>query len=280
MSGTLYIVPTPIGNLEDVTLRAARILGEVDFIAAEDTRVTMKLLNHLNLRKPMVSYYEHNRAESGARIADRLSAGESGALVTDAGTPCISDPGDDLVRLCAERGLAVEALPGACAAVTALSVSGLCDGRFCFEGFLSVSKKSRKEHLTSIERETRTLVFYEAPHKLRATLADLAEHLGGQRRVVVCRELTKLHEEVLYLTLKEAVAHFEQTPPRGEFVLVIEGAEPVAEAVGTLEEAVRQALDAVAGGIPLREAARAASSRTGQSRNAVYEAVLRERGEH
>ena len=204
MAGTLYLVPTPIGNLGDISPRAKKTLAEADFIAAEDTRVSLKLLNHLELKKPLVSYYEHNKNESGPRIVERLLAGESCALVTDAGSPAISDPGEDLVALCAKAGVCVCAIPGPCAAVTALSVSGLPTGRFCFEGFLSTNKKSRREHLDSLKSERRTMIFYEAPHKLQNTLKDLTDAFGPERRISLCRELTKLHEQILRMTLGEA----------------------------------------------------------------------------
>jgi 16S rRNA (cytidine1402-2'-O)-methyltransferase len=214
MSGILYLVATPIGNLGDISKRAADTLASVDFIAAEDTRVTLKLLNHLQIKKPTVSYYEHNRTESGAKIRDRLLAGETCALVTDAGMPAISDPGEDLVRLCAEAGITVYPIPGPCAAVTALAVSGLTTGRFTFEGFLSTAKKSRFEHLNALKTEKRTMIFYEAPHKLLPTLRDLLEALGD-RRISVSREMTKLHEETLRMTLSGALAHFTEMAPRG-----------------------------------------------------------------
>ena len=215
MAGTLYLVPTPIGNLNDISPRCARTLAEADFIAAEDTRVSLKLLNHLEIKKSLVSYHEHNKAESGGKILARLLAGETCALVTDAGSPAISDPGEDLVRLCAENGVTVCAIPGPCALVTALSISGLPTGRFTFEGFLSVNKKSRQEHLTGLKDETRTMIFYEAPHKLLATLRDLADAFGEDRKISLCRELTKLHEEVRRMTLGESAAYYEETPPRG-----------------------------------------------------------------
>lgn len=273
MPGTLYVVPTPIGHLGDLTERARATLAAVDFIAAEDTRVTLKLLNHCGLKKPLVSYYEHNRRESGDRIADRVAAGEDCALVTDAGTPAISDPGEDLVALCAERGLPVVALPGPCALVTALSVSGLPSGRFCFEGFLAMGKKSRRAHLAALRNETRTLVFYEAPHKLSATLADLLAALGN-RRVAVCRELTKRHEEVRRTTLAEALDHYAVHPPRGEFVLVVEGAPEPDEAAGTLDDALALARRRLDGGESRRDAVRRAASATGQPRNAIYAALV------
>ena len=218
MPGMLYLVPTPIGNLGDISTRCREILAQADFIAAEDTRVTLKLLNHLALKKPLVSYYEHNKASRSGRILERIQAGEVCALVSDAGSPAISDPGEDLVRQCAEAGIPVSAIPGPCAVITALSISGLPTGRFTFEGFLSTAKKSRNQHLDALRGETRTMVFYEAPHKLLATLEDMAAVFGPDRRISLCRELTKLHEEVLRTTLGEAAALYRQTPPKGEFV--------------------------------------------------------------
>ena len=229
MSGTLYLVATPIGNLGDFSPRAAETLKAADFIAAEDTRVSVKLLNHFQIKKPMVSYHEHNHVTAGQAILRRLLAGESCALVTDAGTPAISDPGEDLVRLCAENNVTVFCIPGCCAAVTALAVSGLPTGRFTFEGFLTVNKKSRREHLDSLRAETRTMIFHEAPHKLRTTLADLIAAFGPERRVALCRELTKLHEETLRTTLGGAAAYYRENAPKGEYVLVVAGAEPETE---------------------------------------------------
>ncbi len=271
---SLYVVPTPIGNLGDLTERARRVLSEVDFIAAEDTRVTIKLLNHLGLKKPLVSYFEYNSRMKGDVIGDRIANGENCALVTDAGTPAISDPGADLVALCTERGITVTALPGACAVTTALAVSGLPTGRFCFEGFLAMNKKSRRAHLDALRQETRTMVFYEAPHKLPATLADLTQTFGD-RRVAVCRELTKLHEEVLRLTLTEACAHFAQTPPRGEFVLVVEGAPAQSDSMGTLDQAVEKAMAYMEQGVSARDAVRQAASHMGHARNAIYQELIR-----
>ena len=227
MAGMLYLVPTPIGNLGDISERCRRTLEEADFIAAEDTRVSLKLLNYLGIKKSLVSYYEHNKAFKGNVILDRILAGETCALVSDAGSPAISDPGEDLVRLCAENGITVTAIPGPCAVITALSISGLPTGRFCFEGFLSTAKKSRKEHLASLVGETRTMIFYEAPHKLLSTLEDLAETFGSDRKISLCRELTKLHEEVVRTTLGEAIAKYTENGPKGEFVLVVDGAAPV-----------------------------------------------------
>ena len=201
MAGMLYLVPTPIGNLSDISVRCRKTLEQADFIAAEDTRVTLKLLNYLEIKKPLVSYYEHNKLESGPKIVRRILDGETCVLVSDAGSPAISDPGEDLVRLCAEADIPVCAIPGPCAVITALSISGLPTGRFCFEGFLSINKKSRQEHLAGLQQERRTMIFYEAPHKLLATLKDLANAFGADRRVSLCRELTKLHEEVVRTTL-------------------------------------------------------------------------------
>ena len=266
----LYLVGTPIGNLGDLSPRAVAVLEECDFIAAEDTRVTLKLLNHFGISKPMVSYYQHNQRERGQRLVERILGGESCALVTDAGMPAISDPGEDLVRLCAEAGIEVAAVPGPTAALTALALSGLPTGRFTFEGFLSTARQSRREHLASLGQEQRTMIFYEAPHKLRATLADLAETFGGERRIALCRELTKLHEEVLRTTLSAAIAHFAQTEPRGEFVLVLEGAAPALqqEPCGRdVEQALRQALDE---GLTGRDAVKRVSEQCRLPKNQVY----------
>ena len=275
MAGTLYLVPTPIGNLGDISPRAKKTLAEADFIAAEDTRVSLKLLNHLELKKPLVSYYEHNKNESGPRIVERLLAGESCALVTDAGSPAISDPGEDLVALCAKAGICVCAIPGPCAAVTALSVSGLPTGRFCFEGFLSTNKKSRREHLDSLKSERRTMIFYEAPHKLQNTLKDLTDAFGPERRISLCRELTKLHEQILRMTLGEALAYYTENDPRGEYVLILEGAAEASEEALTLEDAVSLALERIASGASKKDAVREVSRETGFPKNALYDAVLR-----
>lgn len=273
MPGTLYLVATPIGNLGDISPRAVRALEEADFIAAEDTRVTLKLLNHLGIKKKLVSYYAHNRTEAGPGIRDRLLSGESCALVTDAGTPAVSDPGEDLVVLCAEAGIPVSALPGPCALISALAVSGLPTGRFTFEGFLSTSRQSRKKHLASLGDETRTMIFYEAPHKLVSTLTDLLAELGD-RRISVCRELTKLHEEILRTTLKEALSYFSFVPPRGEFVLVVEGASPPSHPALTLEEGAELVLQRRSEGLSLKDAARQVSEETGLPKNALYYASL------
>ena len=277
MAGILYLVPTPIGNLGDISQRMADTLGAVDFIAAEDTRVSLKLLNHLGLKKPLLSYYRHNTETGGQAVLDRLLAGESCALVTDAGTPAVSDPGEDLVRLCAQNGVEVVAIPGPCALITALSVSGLPTGRFTFEGFLAMNKKNRRAHLEELRQERRTMIFYEAPHKLTATLADLAEVFGPDRRISLCRELTKLHEEVRRTTLGEAMAWYAENPPRGEFVLVVEGAAEGAKAQPTLEEGLARVAQLREEGLSLKDAARQAAKETGLPKNELYgKAVERE----
>jgi 16S rRNA (cytidine1402-2'-O)-methyltransferase len=273
MTGKLYLVATPIGNLGDISKRAAETLRSVDFIAAEDTRVTIKLLNHLNLRKPLISYYKYNQREQAELILPRLLAGESGALVTDAGMPAISDPGEDLVRLCVEKGIEAVPIPGPCALVTALAVSGLPTQRFCFEGFLAVSGKTRREHLAALRDERRTIVLYEAPHKLLKTLADLLEALGD-REVSVCRELTKLHEEMIRTPLTGALRHFTENAPRGEFVLVIRGAEGPERKEASLPDALALVEKYRAEGRPLREAARLDAADTGYGKNELYELAL------
>ena len=274
MSGTLYLVATPIGNLGDLSPRAVETLEAVDFIAAEDTRVSVKLLNHFEIKKPLVSYHEHNHVTAGQAILARLLAGESCALVTDAGTPAISDPGEDLVRLCAENGVEVLSIPGCCAAVNALAVSGLPTGRFTFEGFLTVNKKSRRERLDSLKTEERTMIFHEAPHKLRTTLEDLCAAFGPERRVALCRELTKLHEETIRTTLEQAVEFYTENAPKGEYVLVVAGAEPVQAAAVTLEDGVAQVLALKRQGIRLKDAAREVAEHTGLSKNELYAAAL------
>lgn len=278
--GTLYLVATPIGNLNDFSPRARQTLSEVDFIAAEDTRVTRKLMTALDLpAKPLVSYYEHNRRQRGEEILARLLAGESCALVTDAGTPAVSDPGEDLVALCAPAGVSVIPVPGCCAAVCALAASGLPTGRWCFEGFLSVNKKARREHLDSLKGEKRSMIFYEAPHKLRQTLDDLAAAFGAARPVSLSRELTKLHEETLRMTLGEAVAYFAETPPRGEFVLIVAGAPDLPDADGA-DDRMARALAAVArrieAGETLKDAVKMVSADLGVKKNALYALALEE----
>ena len=275
MSGTLYLVATPIGNLGDFSPRAQETLAQADFIAAEDTRVSLKLLNHFGIRKPLVSYHEHNQASAGQAILQRLLSGESCALVTDAGTPAVSDPGEGLVRLCALAGVPVIAIPGCCAAVNALAVSGLPTGRFCFEGFLPMSKKERRERLAALQTEERTMLFHEAPHKLRATLADLRDAFGPDRRLSLCRELTKLHEETLRLTLGEAVAYYGTAEPKGEFVLVLEGAPQRERSEVSLEAAAAMVLRRREEGEKLKDAVKEVAQHTDLPRNELYAAALR-----
>lgn len=276
MAGILYLVPTPIGNLGDISLRARQTLENADFIAAEDTRVSLKLLNHLEIKKPLVSYYEHNKTFKGGRIVERILAGETCALVSDAGSPAISDPGEDLVKECAAAGITVCAIPGPCAAITALSISGQSTGRFCFEGFLSMSKKSRREHLSSLRAEKRTMIFYEAPHKLMNTLEDMVEVFGAERPVSFCRELTKLHEEVLRTTLGQAIVHFTETPPKGEFVLVVAGAPEEAKEIPTATDAAGRVNALISQGLSRKDAIKQAAQELGLPKNAVYAAALGE----
>jgi len=275
LSSTLYLVATPIGNLDDITLRALKVLRECDFVAAEDTRVTGKLLAAYEIKKPCVTYEEHTKRSAGEIILKRLQEGESCALVTDAGTPGISDPGEDLVRLCLENGLAVVPIPGACAVVNALIVSGFSTRRFVFEGFLQGKDREKKDRLADLAGEKRTLLFYEAPHRLIDTLAMMAEAFGGQRRIALCRELTKLNEEVLRLTLAEAIAHFTETPPRGEFVLVIEGADDMGGLFWqklSIKEHVAYYTDTM--GMEKMAAVKAAAKDRGVAKNVIYKELL------
>ena len=271
MSGILYVVGTPIGNLGDMSPRAVEALEGVDFIAAEDTRVTLKLLNHFGIKKPMVSYFEHNKHQRGEIICQRILSGESCAIVTDAGMPCISDPGELLVKQCEEYGIEVKAVPGPSAVISALAISGLPTGRFTFEGFLSVNKKSRMEHLESVKNETRTMIFYEAPHKLNATLRDMLGAFGN-RSIAIVRELTKIHEEVIRTTLEQAVERYSEAPLKGEIVLVIDGAKPVDNnKVYTEEEAADLAIALAAGeDISLSEASKKAAKETGIKKGIIY----------
>ena len=273
MAGTLYLVGTPIGNLGDISPRALETLEAVDFIAAEDTRVTLKLLNHFEIRKPLICYFEHNRAEMGEKLLNRLLAGESCALVTDAGMPAISDPGEDIVRQCAAHGVTVAAVPGPSALVTALALSGLPTQRFTFEGFLSTTTKNRREHLESLKGEKRTMIFYEAPHKLLRTLADLLENFGD-REVALCRELTKVHEEVIRTTLSAALARFTETPPKGEFVLVLAGAPETAGPEMSAEDALVLVERYRAEGRSLKEACKLAAADSGFGKNELYEMTI------
>ncbi len=274
MAGILYLVPTPIGNLGDISPRMADTMAQADFIAAEDTRVSLKLLNHLGLKKPLISYHRHNTEAGGQAVLERLLAGESCALVTDAGTPAISDPGQDLVALCAVHDIEVVAIPGPCALVTALAVSGQPTDRFTFEGFLPMNKKNRKAHLDSLKGEERTMVFYEAPHKLTATLGDMVDTFGAERPISLCRELSKLHEEVRRTTLGEAVNWYKENPPKGEFVLVIRGAEPVPEQEATLEDGLARVAVLREQGASLKDAVKQAARELDLSKNELYDLAL------
>ena len=277
MPGILYIVATPIGNLDDMPPRVAATFGAADFVAAEDTRVTLKLLNHLGLKKPMMSYYEH-ALHHGAAILDRIEAGESCALCSDAGMPCISDPGEQIVKDAIARGITVTPVPGASACVTALAVSGQDTARFVFEGFLPVPKKERRERLEFLQGETRTVIFYEAPHKLRGTLDDLCAAFGAERSITLCRELTKLHEEMQRTTLAAAVAEYTEREPRGEYVLIIAGAAvndytAQMEEV-TLPDAVATARLLMAQGTPPAAAAKQAAKGTPFSKGDIYKELI------
>lgn len=274
MPGMLYLVPTPIGNLGDISTRCRETLEQADFIAAEDTRVTLKLLNYLGIKKSLISYFEHNKAQKGEFIVQRILAGETCALVSDAGSPAISDPGEDLVKQCAEAGITVCAIPGPCAAITALSISGQATGRFCFEGFLSTAKKSRREHLDALKNEQRTMIFYEAPHKLLATLESMAEAFGDSRPISLCRELTKLHEEVIRTTLAGAIALYTQQPPKGEYVLVVAGAAPEEKAVATAQDAAGRVAELITGGMSRKDAIKQTAIELNLPKNVVYDAAL------
>ena len=274
MSGKLYLVPTPIGNLGDISRRMADTMAGADFLAAEDTRVTVKLLNHLGLKKPMVSYHRHNCSTAGPAIVERLLAGESCALVTDAGTPAISDPGEDLVALCAQHDIPVEAVPGPCALICALSVSGLPTARFTFEGFLPQNKKNRRSHLDSLKGEQRTMVFYEAPHKLEDTLEDFVAVFGEERRIALCRELTKLHEEVVRTTVGQALADCATRPPRGEYVLVVEGAPEAPAQEADPQAALERVAQLRGEGLSLKEACAKAGEEFGIKKRQLYDMSL------
>ncbi len=276
MAGMLYLVPTPIGNLGDISTRCRETLEQADFIAAEDTRVSLKLLNHLGIKKSLVSYFEHNKAAKGDMIVERILAGETCALVSDAGSPAISDPGEELVQQCARAGITVCAIPGPCAVITALSISGQSTGRFCFEGFLSTAKKSRREHLESLKTENRTMVFYEAPHKLLTTLEDMAACFGPERPISLCRELTKLHEEVVRTTLGEAIVKYTETPPKGEFVLVVAGAPEEIRETATPDDAATRVAQLMAEGLSRKDAVKQTAKELDLPKNAVYDAALKE----
>lgn len=268
--GKLYIVGTPIGNLSDLSPRGIETLESVDYIAAEDTRVTLRLLTHFGIKKPLLSYYKPHEAEKSAKILELLSEGNSVALVSDAGMPCISDPGVYLVQRCYEQGIPVESVPGCNAAITAVALSGIDTARFAFEGFLPVNKKERQQRLAETAGMPHTLIYYEAPHKLRQTLSDLAAALGGERRAALCRELTKIHEEVLRGTLDELNALYEQTEPRGEYVIVVEGASPQIPEAMSLEQAAQLARSFADGGMKLSEACKTAAQTAGVSRKELY----------
>ena len=276
MAGMLYLVPTPIGNLGDISIRCRQTLEQADFIAAEDTRVTLKLLNHLGIKKSLVSYFEHNKAQKGDQIVGRILAGETCALVSDAGSPAISDPGEELVQQCAAAGITVCAIPGPCAVITALSISGQATGRFCFEGFLSTAKKNRRAHLESLKNEQRTMIFYEAPHKLCATLESMAEAFGSDRPISLCRELTKLHEEVIRTTLAGAMELYTQQPPKGEYVLVVAGAPACEEPAATTVDAKDRVRELMEQGLSRKDAVKQTAQELNMPKNAVYEAALQD----
>ena len=272
MAGTLYVVGTPIGNLGDFSPRAVEVLSNCDFIAAEDTRVTIKLLNHFGIKKPMVSYYEHNRAQRGGVIIDRLLNGENCVLVSDAGMPAISDPGEDLTRLCHENGITVSAVPGPCAFATALAISGMPSGRFTFEGFLTRAKQNRREHLEELVDEKRTMIFYEAPHKLASTLADM-EKYWGNRNIALVKELTKIHENVERTTLFEAAQKYSDGSAKGEYVIIIEGKPQDEKEEVTMDSALEIALGLVEKGMSKNEAAKEAAKQTGLKKSDIYKSL-------
>ena len=274
MPGIIYIVGTPIGNLSDFSPRAIQTLREVDFIAAEDTRVTLKLLNHFDIRKPLVSYHEHNLRQRGEAIIQRVLDGENVAVVSDAGMPCVSDPGEDIVRLAAEADIQTIVIPGPSAAISALCISGLSTSRFSFEGFLSTNRKNRREHLQSLIGDTHTLIFYEAPHKLLDTLKDMAAAFGADRRISLCREMTKIHEQVFRTTLEGAVQYYTENTPKGEFVLILEGAQKPVEPEITFEQAVEEASRLVQSGIRATDAAKQVSAHTPFKKSEIYSALI------
>lgn len=273
--GMLYLVATPIGNLADLSERAIKVLSEVDFIAAEDTRNSMKLLSYLGIQKPMVSYFEHNKRERGQIIADRLKNGESCALITDAGTPAISDPGEDIVALCSEQNIPVTSIPGACAGIVALTLSGLPTGRFCFEGFLSANKGERRERLSELENEKRTMIFHEAPHKLKATLELMKNTFGEDRKISLCRELTKKNEEVLRLTLASAVEYYENNAPRGEYVLIVDGSNKKVQSENFFENmSIEEHVNFyISNGLSKMEAIKSCAKDRGVHKNIIYKEI-------
>lgn len=276
--GVLYLVATPIGNLADISERALKVLSEVDFVAAEDTRNSGLLLSRFGIQKPMISYFEHNKHERGETIISRIAAGESCALITDAGTPAISDPGEDIVRECHERGIRVTSIPGCCAAVTALTMSGLPTGRFTFEGFISTQKAERRERLTELSTERRTMIIYEAPHRLRTTLSDLFKYFGD-RKITLCREITKLNEEVMCTTIGEAVRIYEEREPRGEYVLIIAGADPEDVKSDYPEDIAEHVSLLMSSGLSKMDAIKAAARERGVPKNDVYQAINKKENE-
>lgn len=272
MSGTLYVVGTPIGNLEDMTYRAIKTLQEVDFITAEDTRVTMKLLNKFDVKNKLISYHDHSTKQVTENIIDHIANGQNCAIVTDAGMPCISDPGEILVKMCHERGIPVRVVPGPSAVISALAISGLNTSRFTFEGFLSVTKKQRYEHLEKLVDETRTMIFYEAPHKLKSTLQDMFKYFGD-RKISLCREITKIYEEVLQMTLSQAIEYYELNNPKGEFVLVLEGKQSTPEEEVTLEVALSKVKELVSQGIRTADACKQIAKITSFSKSQLYNSI-------
>ena len=276
MAGKLFVIGTPIGNLGDFSPRGIEALENSDFIAAEDTRVTVKLLNHFGIKKEMISYYEHNKLNRGEQIISRILAGENCALVSDAGMPAISDPGEELVDSAHNAGITVESVPGPSAVTTALALSGMPSGRFCFEGFLSVNKAGRKQHLEEIKEETRTMIFYEAPHKLLATLKDMQEILGD-RKIAIVRELTKIHESVFRTTLSDAVKFYSENTPRGEFVLILSGKDKEREEKLSLEQAISLAKTLMKNGESASVAAKQAALAAGVKKSEIYKAIIDEK---
>lgn len=276
MAGKLFVIGTPIGNLGDFSPRGIEALENSDFIAAEDTRVTVKLLNHFGIKKEMISYYEHNKLNRGEQIISRILAGENCALVSDAGMPAISDPGEELVDSAHNAGITVESVPGPSAVTTALALSGMPSGRFCFEGFLSVNKVGRKQHLEEIKDETRTMIFYEAPHKLLATLKDMQEILGD-RKIAIVRELTKIHESVFRTPLSEAVKFYSENTPRGEFVLILSGKDKEREEKLSLEQAISLAKTLMKNGESASVAAKQAALAAGVKKSEIYKAIIDEK---
>ncbi|MBE6625612.1 MAG: 16S rRNA (cytidine(1402)-2'-O)-methyltransferase [Ruminococcaceae bacterium] len=275
LGGVLYLVATPIGNLADISERALKVLSEVDFVAAEDTRNSGLLLSRFGISKPMVSYFEHNKHERGTQIIARLKNGESCAIITDAGTPAISDPGEDIVRLCAAEGITVTSIPGCCAAITALTLSGMDTRRFCFEGFLSVNKGERRERLAELSDERRTMIFYEAPHKLRTTLSDLLTAFGAERQIALCRELTKLNEEVCRTTIGRAVEMYSEREPRGEYVLIVEGNVQTAAKINYPADPILHVEELVESGMSKKDAIKAAAKARGVAKNEIYALVMK-----